>query len=166
MFLFRLLAGISLLTLGRKLYWLFVGAVGFVVAMALATKYLPVMPEWQTLLLALAAGVVGAVLAVLVQRIAVAVAGFLAGGYLAAGVAQMFNWDPGQLAWVVVLAGGILCAILAAKLFDWALIVVSSLAGAMVIAQSFTLPSTTALIVTVCLFVVGIAIQASIKRRE
>jgi len=166
MILFRLLAGVSLLTLGRKLYWLFVGVVGFVVAFFLVERFFPQQPEWVMLLLALLAGAVGVFLAIFLQRVAIFLAGFLVGGYLVANALAMLSWHPGRFEWVLLGVGGVVCAILAAALFDWALIGLSSLAGAMVIVQSFHLSPASAAALTAGLFLLGLALQAVIKHHE
>ena len=56
---------------------------------------------WQ-LLAALAAGLAGALLAMLAQRVAFALGGFYAGGYLALLVAQPIQPDGNQIVWLVV----------------------------------------------------------------
>ena len=66
----RLLAGGALLVLGRKLFWLFVAAVGFAAGWAVATDLLSVQPEWLALVIAVAVGVVGVLVAQFVQRLA------------------------------------------------------------------------------------------------
>ena len=59
------LAGIALLVLGRKLFWLFVGVVGFVAGAALATQLFEIQPDWLVIVFALGAGLLGALLAAL-----------------------------------------------------------------------------------------------------
>ena len=76
-----IVVGGLLLVAGRKLFWLFVGVVGFAIAFVLATRYLRIEPEWLSFIIALAAGVAGALLAVVLKQLAIALAGFLAGGY-------------------------------------------------------------------------------------
>ncbi len=78
----NLLVGILLLFLGRRIFWLFVGGVGFVAAIDLVSRLAMPWPTWLTLVVALAAGLVGALLAILLQEVAVGIAGFLAGGYI------------------------------------------------------------------------------------
>ena len=74
--------GVVLLALGRKLFWLFVGGVGFVAGLTLTTQLLGEQPFWVILLVAALAGLVGSVMAVFLQRLMIAVAGFLAAGYV------------------------------------------------------------------------------------
>ena len=65
-----------LLFLGRKLFWLFVAAVGFVVGMEAATTLYPHQPDWS-LIVGLILGLIGAVAAIFVQKAAIGIAGFL-----------------------------------------------------------------------------------------
>ena len=69
-----LLVGIAVLLLGRKLFWLFVGAVGFVIGLGLAFQLLVEQPEWLILIAALVIGLAGAVLAIFAQKVAVVIA--------------------------------------------------------------------------------------------
>lgn len=159
-------AGVAALLFGRRLFWLFVGLIGFLVSFHLATQFLDGQPQWIILLIALLVGIVGALLAVFLQYIAVAVAGFLAGGYAMFWLLQLLNLDVNQewLSWFVFILGGVIGAILVLLLFDWALIILSSGVGAATLVQVteiFTeLTPTINLILFVLLLVVGIAFQA------
>lgn len=159
-------AGVAALLFGRRLFWLFVGLVGFLVSFNLATQFLGGQPQWIILLIALLVGIVGALLAVFLQYIAVAVAGFLAGGYAMFSLLQLLNLDVNQewLSWFVFILGGVIGAILVLVLFDWALIILSSSVGAAALVQVteifVELTPTVNLIVFVLLLIVGIAFQA------
>jgi hypothetical protein len=61
--------------------------------------------------------------------------------------------------------GGIVGAILLLVLFDWALIVVSSLIGAHLIQSAIVLPASGSTIVFIGLVVLGILVQAASLRR-
>lgn len=159
------IAGILLLLLGRQLFWLFVGIVGFIVGMNLAAQYLAGQSDWVIIVVGLVAGVIGAILAVLFQRIAVAVAGFLAGSYLAAYLLASLGVDLGQFEGIVTIIAGILGAILVFLLFDWALILLSSLLGSSLIVPALTADSQLQLILFLVLAVVGILVQAGMLRR-
>src|SRR3954454_15552467 len=74
--------GAALLLAGRKLFWFFVAAVGFVAAMEFATRYFGCEPRDTVLLASLVAGIIGAVLAVFVQKLAVSLAGAATGAFL------------------------------------------------------------------------------------
>lgn len=165
--------GAAVLLLGRKLFWLFVAVVGFGVAMTMAPQLVPDQPQWVVLAVAVVAGIVGAILAILLQRIAVAVAGFVAGGYLFMWVLSVSNVDLGGyqgLTWAVFIVGGIVGALLVGVIFDMALIVLSSGVGAGLIAntmmQDFSLPEATTALAFIALFVFGIVVQISLGKNE
>ena len=77
----NILAGLAVLFFGRRLFWLFVGCVGFIVGFELAGDMLQGQPEWVILVIALGVGVLGAIASIFLQRVFVVVAGFFAGGY-------------------------------------------------------------------------------------
>lgn len=158
--------GILLLLLGRRLFWLFVGVVGFITGMNLATQYLAGESTWIILVAGLVAGLIGAVLAVLFQRIAVALAGFLAGSYLATYLLATLGVDMGQFAWIVSIIGGIIGAVLVFVLFDWALILLSSLVGASLVAPALTPEPQAQTVLFVVLAVIGVVVQAGLLWRE
>lgn len=161
-----LVAGLAALLFGRRLFWLFVGLVGFLVSFDLATEFLSGQPQWIILLIALAVGIIGALLAVFLQYIAVAVAGFMAGGYAVFSLMQLLNLDINQewLYWFILILGGVIGAILILLVFDWALIILSSGVGATTLvqlAERFTeLSPAINLILFFLLLIVGIAFQA------
>jgi hypothetical protein len=162
----NLLIGLALLLLGRKLFWLFVAVAGFVLGLVIAPLFLSGQPDWVVLLVAIGAGILGALLAVLVQEIAVAVAGFIFGGYALLSVLELASLNPGEWGWIVFIIGGIIGAALVLYLFDPALIVLSSLAGASLVSQALTLDPPVDLVVLVVLAAVGIAVQSGLLRRE
>jgi hypothetical protein len=159
-----IILGVVLIALGRRLFWLFVGVVGFVVGLNLAAQLVGEQPFWVILLLALLAGLLGSVLAVFLQRLMIAVAGFLAAGYVLLSLLGYFGVELGNLAWLGFLVGGVCGAILASLVFDWALVILSALLGATLMVQGLSEtvpgfePSLNGLLILV-LFFVGIAIQ-------
>jgi hypothetical protein len=129
------LCGIVVLLFGRSLYWALIAIAGFLVGMALANEWLADKEQWIRILAALGAGVLGAVIGILVQRLAFAIAGFFAGGYFAMALAARLHAGGDPHIWLIV--GGIIGAILAAMVMDWAIVVLSSLAGAAAILTPF-----------------------------
>src|SRR5688500_20354558 len=79
--LINVILGGALLLAGRKLFWLFVGAVGFVTGLQLASSFWQ-GPETLALVFGLIVGVIFALLAIFLQTITIGIAGFLAGGYI------------------------------------------------------------------------------------
>ena len=83
----------------------------------------------------------------------------------AGAIASAFFVHYGEHSTIIFLVGGIVGAILLLVLFDWALIVVSSLIGAHLIQSAVVLPATGSTIVFFGLAVVGIVVQAAALRR-
>src|SRR6201987_3908883 len=141
------LIGIVILFFGRKLFWLCVDAVGFLAGIELAPHLVTEPSPLLELAIALVLGVLGALLAFLLQKIAVAIVGFLAGGKLASAIAAAFFVHYSQYSTIIFVVGGLIGAMLLLFLFDWALIVVSSLIGAHMIQNAIVLPPAGATIV-------------------
>jgi len=171
MFVVKILIGIVLLLWGRKVFWLFVAGIGFVVAMDLVTRLLT-GPQAETITLialvaGLVAGVIGALLAIFLQRVAVGVAGFLAGGYIVLSFLEIVGaGEMTALSWVLAFVGGIIGLVLALVLLEWALIVLSSLSGAGLIAQSAGLNRSLAVLLFVVALIIGIVVQGRMLSRE
>jgi hypothetical protein len=160
------LIGIVILFFGRKLFWLCVAAIGFAAGVEIAPHLVHEPSPLLALTVALFLGLIGALLALFLQKIAVAVLGFLAGGKLAGALAAAFFVQYAQYSTVIFVVGGLIGAILLLVLFDWALIVVSSLIGAHLIQSAIVLPPSGSTIVFIGLVVLGILVQAASLRRS
>ena len=158
------LIGAVILFFGRKLFWLCVAAVGFAAGVEIAPHLVHEPSPLLALAVALVLGLIGALLALFLQKVAVAVLGFLAGGKLAGAIAAAFFVHYAQYSTVIFLIGGVVGAILLLALFDWALIVVSSLIGAHLIQSAIVLPASGSTIVFIGLAVLGILVQAASLR--
>jgi hypothetical protein len=154
-----IIAGLAILFLGRQLFWLFVGVVGFAAGFELATNFLSGQPDWVIVLIALGAGVIGALVAIFLRYLAVAVAGFVSGAYLGTVLTDMIAADSGWMFWILFIAGGAIGAILMLALFDWALILLSSFTGAAMLAPLPGWSSSAQLVLFIVLVVVGIIVQ-------
>ena len=159
------LIGVVILFFGRKLFWLCVAAVGFAVGVQIAPLLVSEPSSLLALLIALVFGVLGALLALFLQKVAIAVLGFLAGGKLATAIAAAFFVHYAQYSTIVFVVGGIIGAILLLAVFDWALIVVSSFIGAYLIESAIALPPTGSTLVFIGLAILGIFVQAASFRR-
>lgn len=160
----NLLVGTAMLLFGRKLFWVFVAGTGFCVGALLAAEGLGPRGDWQAVAVALVAGLAGAAVALYAQKIAVGIAGILAGAYLGyiLGTAAQFDIAP----WIAAVAGGIVGGLVLSALFNWALMALSSLVGAAVIAQTLPLARPWPTLVFVVLLGVGIVLQARQHRRN
>ncbi len=161
-----LLVGLVLLVYGRRLYWLFVAGIGFLTGLALAPRLLVGQPEWMILLVALILALIGALLAVVAQKFVVGLIGFLAGGGSGVLLLRALHMESNTLAWIVYLLLGIAGLVLGLVLFEWALILLSSLAGANLIVvgvESFVDLSRGSVVLLVCIVdLVGILVQARV----
>ena len=157
----EILIGAALLLFGRRLFWLFVGGVGFLVGFSFASQALQGQPQWVILLIALGVGLAAAIISIFLQRVVVAIAGFFAGGsfLFELAVAVQHSSQP-AFGWVAFVVGGLVGAILTTALLDPALILLSSLTGAAAIAQNVPLPPAEQGILFVVLLILGIIIQA------
>jgi len=166
MSIINIVGGTVLLAFGRKVFWLFVAATGFFAGLQLATRYLHASPNWVTYAIALAIGLLGALLAYFFQKLAISLAGFFAGVYLTSRVASQLAASVKAPAWLIMLIGGIIGIILLHFIFEWALISLSSLAGAILLVDGFKLTGLIGIIVGVLFFVVGLVFQTSLNRRN
>jgi hypothetical protein len=158
--------GIIILTSGRKLFWLFVGCIGF----AVGFHYTPYLYDDQShlllMIIAIFMGIIGAVLAVFSQKIAIGLAGFAAGGYIAVNLFSLFGLRIGHILWLPYLIGGIIGALFLFLIFDWSLIIVSCFAGASIIIQAVSLDRIVKLGVYFVLIILGIIIQTVLFLRS
>lgn len=162
----NLVLGIVLLTTGKKLYWLFVGVVGFVIGLALATQYVQLNPAWLVYVVALGAGVIGAILATFLQHLAIALVGFIAGGYGAFYLSGLLGIKGDSVNWMAFIIGGIVGLLLVASVFNWALYLLSAWAGATLVTEAIGLQAQLGLVLFFVLFVLGMIIQAGLFRER
>ena len=160
--LINVILGGALLLAGRKLFWLFVGAVGFVTGLQLATSFWQ-GPEGLALVFGLIIGVIFALLAIFMQTITIGIAGFLAGGFILNAIAGMIGLDAGLIIYII---GGLIGLALVIFLFDWAIITLSSLAGASLVVQAFLPEGGAGGIIFTVLLLIGVVVQGSVLRSE
>jgi hypothetical protein len=172
MFIPRTIVGVALLVFGRKAFWLFVAGVGFLAGLYIATQTIDLESFWFVLGVAVAGGLLGALAALVLQNVGVGLAGFVGGGYVAMTLVESLGWGQRLLEdlpyrpWVVFFAGGILGAVLIGLLFDWALILLSSVIGAILITQAIPLQGATQGLVFAVLLATGVVVQAISMKRD
>lgn len=158
-----ILIGLLLLVWGRRLYWLALGTVGFLLGSWLAVDVLTLGDRQVELGLGLVFGILGAVAVVLVQKIAIRIAGLILGGGAALWLAEPHQAQLEVWFWPLVIVGAVIGLILAAALFRWALILISSLAGASLISGLFA-ASPHQIWIFLALFVIGVLLQSRGQR--
>ena len=127
------LIGVVLLLFGRRLFWFFVAAAGFAAGMYVAHEHLRLQSDALVLAIALLAGVAGALLSLILQKFAIALAGFAVGALLGAGLVRALASE--EYALIGFAVGGVIGAVLLVLAFEWALIILSSLFGASLLAD-------------------------------
>lgn len=159
-------AGLLLLFLGRKLFWISVAALGFIVGMTYAPQIFPDQPQTVIIIISLIVGLLGALITSLLQRFAVGISGFAAGAYIVYYMRQNVAVNADQYQWLIIVAGGIIGAILAGSMFDWALILLTAATGATLITEGVGLAMPFSAVLLVGLFILGVIMQTNIKVKE
>ncbi len=150
-------SGVVLLVLGWKLFWLFVGVVGFAAGLQAAQLVFGPQPFWVLWAAGLVCGVIGAILALFFQKLAIGIGGFVAGSTIALHLTLMMGYHPGAL---VALIGGVVGVVALYLLFDWALIILSSVAGATFIIEALGRHAPYAPVLSAALVAAGVIFQA------
>ena len=158
--------GAVVLLFGRKLFWLCVAAIGFAAGVTLASHLVNEPTALLQLTFAILLGFIGALLALFLQKLAIGLAGFLAGGRLAVGLVATFMAQYASYYWLTFIIGGLIGAILLLMLFDWTLIFVSSLIGAHLITGAISLPPTGGILLFSALVLFGVLVQAASMRKK
>jgi len=166
MIFFRLILGIFMLTAGSRLFWLFLGSVGFITGFDLAEKIMQSQPSDIIIIVALLAGLLGALLAVFLQKIAVLAGGFIAGGYLSLRLMEEFGMRNSPYHWLLLILGCIIGAVLMRVVFNWTLIVLSSGVGSILILQAFPASRHMTRLPFVILLILGVVVQAGLFSRK
>ena len=166
MALFRLFLGIALLVMGRRLFWLFLGGVGFVFGFDFAERMVHGQSHSVILMIALFSGALGAMVAIFLQKFAVIVGGFFAGGYLLTEMLKVLDVKTGDYHWFLFIAGGLVGAFLMSVVFGWTLIILSSLIGSILILQTFHFEPQLSKVLFMCLAILGIVIQFGLIRKK
>ena len=154
----QMVLGAVMLLFGRKLFWLFVGAAGFLAGSRFGAMALAGHSYWLTIGVAAATGIAGVLIALLFQRAAFALGGFFAGAYLVGDIMLQAGIPAPSPIWI--LAGGVAGAILAAVIMDWAIIWLSCLVGAGAVAWAIGRPSVLTWVVWAALIFIGYFFQA------
>ena len=94
------------------------------------------------------------------------IAGFAAGGYIVFSLFGQFAGLPAQMTWLPYIIGGIIGAVILYFVFDWALIVLSTLTGATLIVQMVAFNPLVEIALFLALVIAGMAFQAKIMTGE
>jgi hypothetical protein len=165
MSIFIAVFGSAILLIGRQLFWVAVSGLGFILGLSYATQYYQGSPH-IIVLISLGVGLIGAVLAYSLQRAAAGLVGFLAGWYLTLTLINYINWDPGSYGIILTIAGGLIGVGFIAVLFDWSLILLSTMAGSAMVVQALNFKPSINTTLFILLFVFGTTIQGIMLSQE
>ncbi len=155
--------GAVLLLRGRQFFWLFVGIMGFTAGLQVAPVVAGDHAFAVVWLVGLIGGILGALLALFFQHVAIAIGGFMAGAMAGGHLVQLLGYHPSTPA---IMVGGILGTVALILLFDWALMVLSSVVGAALIINAFGPQLPLARLLFMVLAVVGVIVQARLPASE
>lgn len=162
----QLTAGGLLLLAGKKLYWFFVGLCGAAAGLFISEFFLHPEGMTERVIVAIAIGAGFAFLAVFLQKIMVGIAGFIAGGFLSISLIETLQFNLSDWNWAVFLVGGLIGIFLVKLLFDLALVIITSFAGATLIIRGLDLGGSNGLIILLVLILAGIVIQSAQNRSK
>lgn len=159
----RTITGLITLLFGRLVFWLNMALVGFLAGFFIGGALFPDSGWLIQLLIGLALGIVGALLSRIAPIIAAGIVGFFAGGFALTALVKSLLSTGNAINWIVFLIGGALAVFLVVKLFDLALVILSSIVGAATLAgiggEVLSFPAWLQAIVLLALAVVGIWFQ-------
>jgi hypothetical protein len=162
--LLQFAAGGLLLVTGKRLYWLFVGLCGAAAGLFISEFFFHPESWGERVLVAVGIGAAFAILALILQRIMISIAGFIAGGFLGVSLVDTLQLTISEWNWVVFLLGGIIGVLIVQLLFDLSLVIISSFAGATLIIRALGLDGAKGLIILLVLILAGIVIQSAQNR--
>lgn len=154
-----IILGFMLLFFGQKMFWLFVGLIGFLAGFGVAEYYFVGQPDWVIILAGVFSGFLGVVLATYLERIAVSLVGILTGGYLGVSIYLNLFQGPENFMGAAFVLGGIIGGITFILFFDWCLILFSALFGALLITHVLSPESPVQPWVFLTLFISGVIVQ-------
>jgi len=155
--------GAIILFLGRELNFLFAAGMAALVALRFTPKLPATLPAWSGYAFMAGVAILAAWMVIVNKPVGFYISGFFAGGY-----ALMEWFEPGILTFPILpfFVGSVIGAIIIGVFTDWALIVISSLIGAIYATTLFRLSQTAETLVAGGLFVLGAITQAILMRME
>jgi hypothetical protein len=119
--------GFMMLIAGRPVYPVFVGSISFLVGTYLANQITVFPPEWNSFFVPLLFAILGIGSTMAFKRWAARVAGFIAGGIMIMNLPNAFGTGGYWTSPYIFAVAGIISVVLLFFIFDFALIVLSSL---------------------------------------
>ena len=160
--------GTVLLLVGWRLFWIFVGAAGFVAGFDFAQYFFVGQSQIFILIAAICCALLGIFLAIIFQEVMFVLAGAVAGGTMSVHMLAFFvPYDSSSPASAIAfIVGAVLGAILMIWGINLAIIIISSLLGALLVASAIPIYGFMKLMLVVLLMSVGIFIQSTFLKGD
>jgi hypothetical protein len=137
--------GAVVLLFGKRTFVLFAGVgalLGIGLVNFLPSQTISVLDLLIVFGLAIAGGLIGFFVKGL-SHVLMAIIGFLAGGAITFGILDALGLGLGLWGFLLALLGGVIGLILANRFFDWAIIILAALTGALLVTRGLQLFSAT-----------------------
>jgi len=164
--IFQILVSLALLFAGRRVFWFVVAVLGFYAGMQATPLFIDAPSQSLTIAISLGCGLLMAVAAFILQKLAIGISGFIVGGYGAFLAMSRLGIHLGKLNWVPIVCAGLLGVVLSSIVFEWALIVISAVAGAYLLVMTLGVSDKIQPLVFVLVAVAGFLIQAKDKSKK
>lgn len=151
--------GFVISLLGRQVYPVFVGGVGFVATAFFMTHLRPFESEWGMMTLSILVGFFTALATFLVKRFAAWIAAFAAGVYLLYSLPPVFGGNLERVSyWYAALAGAF-CVALVMAWFEGGMVFLAALTGAVMMIQAINFGAISPVVMFLVLLVFSLAAQ-------
>ena len=155
--------GAILLFLGRELNFVFAGGI----AALFAFRVLPLLPAswpaWSDTVFIIAMAVIAAAIPMTNEKLGYYVSGFLGGGYF---LVEYFAPGGSNIPLIPFFVGSVIGAFIMGLFTEWAMMVISSVAGDYFISDLFTLRRDVEIMISGGLFMVGALVQVILWRMQ
>jgi hypothetical protein len=159
MFIIQGLIGFITLAAGSQVYWFFAGVVGFLFSDFIAINLFKAEAGTNSLLIGLGGAVIGILLTITARKPVMILIGFLAGILAANTLPELFGWTPPFNEWFLLIAGGVVGGVFMAASYGYALMVLSAIIGAQLIAINVQLGGVNPQIMFFAVLILGIGVQ-------
>jgi hypothetical protein len=153
--------GAILLFIGREVNFLFAGGFAALIGFRLAPALPAAWPPWSDTAFIVGLGVIAAAIPLIHERAGYAASGILAGGYF---MVEYFAPGLPTLPPIPFIVGAFFGAVIMGLLTEWALMLVSSVIGAVYLTAIFNVSLDVRAWLTGALFLVGALTQVILRR--
>ena len=155
--------GAIILFLGRELNFVFAGGI----AALFAFRVLPMLPDswpaWADTAFIIGVAVIAAAITMINEKFGYYVSGFIGGGYF---LIEYFAPGGSNIPLIPFFVGSVIGAFIMGIFTEWAMMVISCVAGAYLIADLFTLRTEAKMLVSGGLFMLGALVQVILWRMQ